>query len=175
MIDYQHIWYEARNPEVSALGDDPVEVAIIPGYGGDKPVSGGQFVGECFGIAKTSPNKDAALDLIKHYSNAATQLGLLTRRTEIHTFDPADESGFPSYETPYADPSIPEADRTIVDVTFKQQEYKGNRYGTRAAYQKISDIVEAHVSAALHGADAATEHKAAQAEIDAYLQATPGA
>jgi ABC-type glycerol-3-phosphate transport system substrate-binding protein len=175
IIDYQHIWYEARNPEISALGDDPVEVAIIPGYGGDKPVSGGQVVGECFGIAKTSPNKDAAFDLVKHYSNAATQLGLLTRRTELHAFEPADESGFPSYRTPYADPSIPEADRTIVDVTFKQQEFKGNRYGTRAGYQKISDVVEAAVSAALHGADPAAEHRKAQAEIDAHLQANPEA
>jgi ABC-type glycerol-3-phosphate transport system substrate-binding protein len=174
IIDYQHIWYEARNPDFSALGDDPVEVAIIPGYGGDKPESGGQFVGECFGIPKTSPNKDAAMDLIKHFSNPATQLGLLTRRTELQAFEPADESGFPSYETPYADPSIPEADRTIVDVTFKQQEFKGNRYGTRAAYQKIADVVEAHVSAALHGADPAAEHKTAQAEIDAYLEANPG-
>ena len=37
MIDYQHIWYEARDPNLSALGEDPVEVAIIPGYGGDLP------------------------------------------------------------------------------------------------------------------------------------------
>jgi ABC-type glycerol-3-phosphate transport system substrate-binding protein len=174
LIDYQHIWYEASDPNVSALGEDPVEVAIIPGYGGSLPESGGQVVGECFGIAKTSPYKEAALDLIKHYSNAATQLGLLTKRTEIHEFDPADESGFPSYGSPYTDPSIPPADQAIVETTFHQQEFKGNRYGTRAGYQKISDIVEAAVSASLHGADPAAEHKKAQAEIDTYLAANPG-
>jgi ABC-type glycerol-3-phosphate transport system substrate-binding protein len=174
IIDYQHIWYEARDPDLSALGDDPVTVTIIPGKGGTLPVSGGQFVGECFGIAKTSPVKEAALDLIKHYSNAATQLGLLTKRTEIHAFDPADESGFPSYASPYTDPSIPATDSAIVETTFKQQEYKGNRYGTRAGYQKISDVVEAAVSAAFHGADPASEHKKAQAEIDAFLAANPG-
>jgi raffinose/stachyose/melibiose transport system substrate-binding protein len=174
IIDYQHIWYEARDPALSGLGDDPVEVAVIPGYGGDKPASGGQFVGECFGVPKTSPYKEAALDLIKHYSNAATQLGLLTRREELHTFEPADESGYPSYISPYSDPSIPAADQKCVEVTFAQQEFKGNRYGTRAAYQKISDVVEAAVSAAFHGADPAAEHKKAQAEIDAYLAANPG-
>lgn len=174
IIDYQHIWYEARNPDVSALGEDPVEVVIIPGKGGNLPPSGTQVVGECFGIAQTSPYKEAALDLVKHYSNAAVQLGLLTRREEIHAFDPADESGFPSYSSPYTDPSIPEVDQAIVDVTFEQQEYKGNRYGTRAGYQRISDIVEAAVSASLHGADPADEHRKAQAEIDAYLEQNPG-
>ena len=49
LIDYQHIWYEAQDPNVSALGDDPVEVAIVPGYGGDLPASGTQVVGECLG------------------------------------------------------------------------------------------------------------------------------
>jgi ABC-type glycerol-3-phosphate transport system substrate-binding protein len=174
IIDYQHIWYEARDASLSALGDDPVEVAIIPGYGGSLPESGGQFVGECFGIPKTSPYKEAALDLIKHYSNAVTQLGLLTKREELHAFEPADESGYPSYTAPYTDPSVPEADKACVEVTFKQQDFKGNRYGTRAAYQKISDVVEAAVSAALHGADPAAEHKKAQAEIDTYLAANPG-
>ncbi|MEP7224539.1 MAG: extracellular solute-binding protein [Actinomycetota bacterium] len=174
IIDYQHIWYEARDPNLSALGDDPVEVTIIPGKGGSLPASGGQIVGECFGIAKTSPVKEAALDLIKHYSNAATQLGLLTKRDAIHTFDPADESGFPSYVSPYSDPSIPAGDAAIVETTFKQQDYKGNRYGTRAGYQKISDIVEAAVSASFHGADPAAEHKKAQGEIDAYLKQNPG-
>ncbi len=174
LIDYQHIWYEARDPDLSALGDDPVVVTTIPGKGGSLPASGGQFVGECFGIAKTSPVKEAALDLIKHYSNAATQLGLLTKRTEIHAFDPADESGFPSYSSPYTDPSIPATDSAIVETTFKQQDFKGNRYGTRAGYQKISDVVEAAVSAAFHGADPAAEHKKAQAEIDAFLAANPG-
>jgi ABC-type glycerol-3-phosphate transport system substrate-binding protein len=175
IIDYQHIWYEARDKTLSALGDDPVEVAIIPGKGGSLPASGGQFVGECFGVPKTSPYKDAALDLVQHYSNAATQLGLLTRREELHTFEAADESGYPSYRSPYTDASIPTADKKCVDVTFEQQKYKGNRYGTRAGYQKISDVVEAAVSAALHGSDPATEHKKAQAQIDAYLKANPGA
>lgn len=174
IIDYQHIWYEARDPNLSALGDDPVEVAIIPGYGGDLPASGGQFVGECFGIPKTSPYKEAALDLIKHYSNAATQLGLLTRREELHSFEPADESGYPSYISPYSDASIPAGDQPAVETTFAQQEFKGNRYGTRAAYQKISDVIEAAVSAAFHGADPATEHAKAQAEIDTFLAANPG-
>jgi multiple sugar transport system substrate-binding protein len=175
IIDYQHIWYESRDPSLSALGDDPVEVAIIPGKGGELPESGGQFVGECFGVPKTSPYKEAALDLIKHYSNAATQLGLLTRREELFAFEAADESGYPSYVSPYGDPSIPEADKACVEVTFAQQEFKGNRYGTRAGYQKISDVVEAAVSAALHGADAAAEHKKAQDEIDAFLAANPDA
>ena len=59
-------------------------------------------------------------------------------------------------------------------MTFQQQEFKGNRYGTRAGYQRISDIVEAAVSASFHGADPATEHKQAQAEIDAFLAENPG-
>ncbi|MBX3030591.1 MAG: extracellular solute-binding protein [Chloroflexi bacterium] len=175
MIDYQHIWYEARDPNVSLLGDDPVEVVVIPGHGGDLPASGTQFVGECFGIPKTSPRKAAALDLIQHYSNAATQLGLLTRRPEIHAFEAADESGFPAYGAPYVDPSIPATDQIVVDVTFQQQQYRGHRYGTRLGYQRISDIAEAAISASLHGADPAEEHAKAQAEIDAYLQANPGA
>lgn len=175
MIDYQHIWYEARNPEVSLLGDDPVEVAIIPGFGGDLPESGGQIVGECFGIPKTSPQQAAALDLILHYSNAATQLGLLTRRPEIQAFEPADESGFPSYMSPYVDPSVPAEDQLVVDVTFQQQQFKGNRYGTRAGYQRISDIAEAAISASLQGGDPGEEHNKAQAEIDAFLAANPGA
>ena len=174
LIDYQHIWYEARDPNLSVLGDDPVEVVIIPGKGGGLPASGGQVVGECFGIAKTSPYQDAALDLIKHYSNPATQLGLLTKRDEMHVADPADESGFPSYISPYTDASIPKTDSPIVETTFKQQEFKGNRYATRAGYQKISDVVEAAVSSSLHGADPASTHKAAQAEIDAFLKANPG-
>lgn len=174
MINYQHIWFQARDPNVSLLGDDPVEVAVIPGYGGSLPESGTQVVGECFGIAQTSPYKEAALDLIKHYSNAATQLGLLTRRTDIAAFDPADESGFPSYGTPYSDASIPAVDQAIVEVTFAQQEFKGNRYGTRAGYQRISDIIEAAVSASLQGGDPATEHQRAQAEIDAFLAENPG-
>jgi ABC-type glycerol-3-phosphate transport system substrate-binding protein len=174
LIDYQHIWYEARDPSLSALGSDPIDVTIIPGKGGSLPLSGSQIVGECFGIPKTSPYKEAALDLIKHYSNAATQLGLLTTRDKMHAADPADESGFPSYVTPYSDPSIPATDAPIVETTFKQQGFKGDRYGTRAGYQKISDVIEAAVSASLQGADPAPAHKAAQAEIDTFLKANPG-
>jgi hypothetical protein len=149
-------------------------VTIIPGKGGSLPLSGSQIVGECFGIPKTGPYKEAALDLIKHYSNAATQLGLLTTRPAMHAADPADESGFPSYLTPYSDASIPATDAPIVQTTFKQQGFKGDRYGTRAGYQKISDVIEAAVSASLQGADPAPAHKAAQAQIDAYLKANPG-
>ncbi|MGH2428580.1 MAG: ABC transporter substrate-binding protein [Candidatus Limnocylindria bacterium] len=176
MIDYQHLWYQARDPNLSVLGDDPVRVAIIPGKGGDLPRSGGQSVGECFAIPQTSPRKELALELVKHYANAETQLGLLTRREELHAFDPADESGYPSFTSPYDDSSIPEADREIVDVTFDQaqEDINNQRYGTRAGYQRISEIVEAAVSAALHGADVEGEHQRAQGEIDQFLEDNPG-
>ena len=176
MIDYQHLWYQSRDPELSALGDDPVSVAVIPGKGGSLPVSGGQSVGECFAIPKSSPNKDLALQLVNHYASAATQLGLLTRRDELHDFDPADESGFPSFNAPYEDATIPEADREIVDVTFEQArpEINNFRYGTRAGYQRISEIVEAAVSAALHGGDVEELHTTAQGEIDQFLADNPG-
>jgi ABC-type glycerol-3-phosphate transport system substrate-binding protein len=176
LIDYQHLWYQSRDPDLSALGDDPVSVAVIPGKGGSFPASGGQSVGECFAIPKSSPKKDLALQLVNFYASAATQLGLLTKRDELHTFDPADESGFPSFNSPYEDPSIPEADREIVDVTFEQArpEIDNNRYGTRAGYQRISEIVEAAVSAAFHGEDVEAKHTAAQAEIDQFLADNPG-
>ncbi|MGH2488211.1 MAG: ABC transporter substrate-binding protein [Candidatus Limnocylindria bacterium] len=176
LIDYQHLWYQSRDPDLSALGDDPVRVAVIPGKGGSLPASGGQSVGECFAIPKTSPNKELALELVKFYSSAATQLGLLTRRDELHDFDAGDESGYPSFTSTYEDPSIPEADQEIVDVTFEQArpEINNNRYGTRAGYQRISEIVEAAVSAALHGGDVEAEHTRAQGEIDQFLADNPG-
>jgi ABC-type glycerol-3-phosphate transport system substrate-binding protein len=176
MIDYQHLWYQSRDPNLSALGEDPVQVAIIPGKGGDLPATGGQSVGECFAIPQTSQKKELALALVNHYASAETQLGLLTRREELHGFEEADESGFPSFTSPYEDPSIPEADRAIVDVTFQQAEETNlnKRYGTRAGYQRISEIVEAAVSAAFHGADLAAEHARAQGEIDQFLEDNPG-
>jgi ABC-type glycerol-3-phosphate transport system substrate-binding protein len=176
MIDYQHLWYQSRDPNLSALGEDPVQVAIVPGKGGDLPATGGQSVGECFAIPQTSQKKELALALVNHYASAETQLGLLTRREELHGFEEADESGFPSFTAPYEDPSIPEADRAIVDVTFQQAEDTNlnKRYGTRAGYQRISEIVEAAVSAAFHGADLAAEHARAQGEIDQFLQDNPG-
>jgi ABC-type glycerol-3-phosphate transport system substrate-binding protein len=174
IISYQHIWYEARDPEVSVLGEDPVVVRTIPGKGGDLPDSGGQAVGECFAIPQSSPNKELALELVKYYSSPEVQLGLLTRREELHQFDPADESGFPSYESVHHDPSVPDTDQPIVDTTFDQLQYRNDRYGTRAGYQQISDIVEAAVSAALHGSDVEAEHRRAQEEIDGFLEANPG-
>ena len=176
MIDYQHLWYQSRDPDLSALGDDPVRVAIIPGKGGSLPATGGQSVGECFAIPRTSQKKELALQLVNFYASPETQLGLLTRRDELHDFDPADESGFPSFTSPYEDGSIPGDDQTIVDATFEQaQDAAANqRYGTRAGYQRISEIVEAAVSAAFHGADPAAEHERAQGEIDAFLEENPG-
>jgi ABC-type glycerol-3-phosphate transport system substrate-binding protein len=176
MIDYQHMWYQSRDPALSVLGEDPVLVGVVPGKGGDLPATGGQSVGECFAIPKTSPNKELALALVNHYASAETQLGLLTRREELHAFEAADESGFPSWSSPYEDASIPEADRAIVDVTFQQaqDENLNHRYGTRAGYQRISEIVEAAVSNAFHGADPAAEHARGQGEIDQFLQDNPG-
>jgi len=176
LIDYQHLWYQSRDPDLSALGDDPVRVAVIPGKGGSLPPSGGQSVGECFAIPKSSPKKELALQLVNFYASAATQLGLLTRRDELHDFDPADESGYPSFNSPYEDASIPDADSEIVAVTFDQARpgINNNRYGTRAGYQRISEIVEAAVSAALHGGDVQAEHTRAQGDIDQFLADNPG-
>ena len=175
MIDYQHLWYQSRDPDLSALGEDPVRVAIIPGKSGG-PASGGQSVGECFAIPKTSQKKDLALQLVNYYASAATQLGLLTEREALHDFDPADESGYPSFTDPYEDGSIPAEDAEIVQVTFDQAvpEINNKRYGTRAGYQRISEIVEAAVSAALHGGDVEAEHARAQGEIDQFLTDNPG-
>jgi ABC-type glycerol-3-phosphate transport system substrate-binding protein len=174
IISYQHIWYEARDPDMSVLGDDPVVVRTIPGKGGNLPESGGQAVGECFAIPRTSPRKELALELVKYYSSPEVQLGLLTRREELHQFDPADESGFPSYESVHHDASVPDEDQPIVDTTFEQLQFRNDRYGTRAGYQQISDIVEAAVSAALHGSDVESEHRRAQGEIDQFLEENPG-
>ena len=114
--------------------------------------------------------------LVNDYASPETQLGLLTEREELHGFDPADESGFPYFTGPYEDASIPEEDADIVQVTFDQAdpEINNKRYGTRAGYQRISEIVEAAVSAALHGADPAGEHARAQGEIDQFLSDNPG-
>lgn len=175
MIDYQHLWYQARDPDLSALGDDPVRVTMVPGKPGGPP-TGGQSVGECFAIPKTSQKKDLALQLVNYYASASTQLGLLTRREELHDFDPADESGFPSFLSPYQSEEIPEADDPVVQATLEQAENKelNQRYGTRAGYQRISEIVEAAVSAALHGADVEAEHTRAQQEINQFLEDNPG-
>jgi ABC-type glycerol-3-phosphate transport system substrate-binding protein len=176
MIDYQHLWYQSRDPSLSALGADPVSVAVVPGKGGTLPSSGGQSVGECFAIPKSSPKKDLALQLVNYYASAATELGLLTRREELHAFDPADESGFPSFTDDYEDQSIPATDQEIVKVTFEQArtEIDNHRYGTRPGYQHISEIVEAAVSAALHGQDVKAQHKQGQAQIDKFLKDNPG-
>ena len=48
------------------------------------------------------------------------------------------------------------------------------RYGTRPGYQRISEIVEAAVSAAFFGADVEAEHARGQGEIDQFLQDNPG-
>jgi ABC-type glycerol-3-phosphate transport system substrate-binding protein len=177
MIDYQHLWYQSRDPDLSALGEDPVQVAVIPGKGGGLPATGGQSVGECFAIPQTSQKKELALQLVNFYASAQTQVGLLTRREELHDFDPADESGYPSFSSPYEDASIPETDRPIVDVTFQQAQDTNlnKRYGTRAGYQRISEIVEGAVSAAFHGTEAVeAAHTRAQGEIDQFLQDNPG-
>jgi ABC-type glycerol-3-phosphate transport system substrate-binding protein len=176
MIDYQHLWYQSRDPDLSILGDDPVRVSIIPGKGGDFPSTGGQSVGECFAIPKTSTKKDLALQLVNFYASPETQLGLLTRREELHDFDPADESGYPSFTSPYESDQVPAADADIVRVTFEQAQDPdlNRRYGTRAGYQRISEIVEAAVSAALFGADVEAEHSRAQDQIDQFLLDNPG-
>ena len=75
MIDYQHIWYESRDQTLRAPGRGSGRGRGHPRLRGRPARVGGQFVGECFGIPKTSPYKEAALDLIKHYSNAATHPG----------------------------------------------------------------------------------------------------
>ncbi len=107
LIDYQHIWYEGRDPSLSVLGEDGVEVAIVPGYGGDLPVSGSQTVGECFGIAKTSPYQEAALGSDQALLECRHTARSAEMRSEMHVADPADESGFPSYIEPYSDHRFP--------------------------------------------------------------------
>ena len=61
MIDYQHLWYQSRDTDLSALGDDPVRVAVIPGKGGGLPATGGQSVGECFAIPRTRSRFSSAM------------------------------------------------------------------------------------------------------------------
>lgn len=167
IIDYQHIWYEGQDPNVSEIGEGNVMVGLIPGGKPGGPVSGGQSVGECFAIPKTSDKKEAALELVKFYSSPEAQLGLFTRRPEIFAFDPAEESGYPPHRSLYTDPSIPAADQPNIDVTLAQSEFPGFRYGTRPAYQAIADTIEAAVSAALLGEkDVEDAHNETQAALD---------
>lgn len=167
IIDYQHIWYEAQNPAISKVGPGNVAVGLVPGSKKGGPKSGGQFVGECFVIPKTSEKKAAALQLINFFSNAAQQAGLLTRRAEMQKFDPAGEDGYPAYQSSYKSPKIKAKDKPIVATTFAQQKFPGKRYETRPAYQAIADAVEAAVSAALNKQkDIEDAHKAAQKAIN---------
>jgi len=167
IIDYQHIWYEAQDPDVSAVGEGNVLVGLVPGGKAGGPESAGQSVGECFAIPRTSNKKEAALELVKFYSSPAAQLGLFTRRSDVFQFDPADESGYPSYKSLYDDPAIPEADRPNIDATLRQSEFVGFRYGTRPAYQAIADTIEAAVSSVLLGQkDVEAAHGEAQSALD---------
>jgi len=166
IIDYQHIWYEAIDPSVATLSEGDLQVAIIPGKSGG-PKSGGQFVGECFAIPKTAKDKQRALALVKYYSNAQNQLGLITKRSALHSFDPAGEDGFPAYKSDYTASSISGRDKTQVDVVFQQQQQKGDRYETRPAYQKISDTIEAAVSSVLTGQKGVSQaHASGQSALD---------
>lgn len=167
IIDYQHIWYQGQDPAVSQIGEGNVMVGLVPGGKAGGPKSATQSVGECFAIPRTSQNKEAALELINFYSSPDAQLGLLTKRAEIAVFDPADESGFPSYVSLYKDPSVSEADQPIVDTTLAQSEFPGQRYGTRPAYQALADTIEAAVSSALLGeTDVEDAHSLAQKTLD---------
>lgn len=167
IIDYQHIWYQGQDPNLSQIGEGNVMVGLIPGGKSGGPQSATQSVGECFAIPKTSQNKEAALELVKFYSSPEAQLGLLTNRAEIAAFDPADESGYPAYTSLYTDPSIPAADQPNIDATLAQAEFPGARYGTRPAYQAIADTIEAAVSSALLGeTDVEAAHAVAQDSLD---------
>ena len=171
LIDYQHIWYEGQDPSQSKIGAGNVLVDLVPGskkLSGGKvgPRSGGQFVGECFVIPKTSTKKEAALELVKFLSNPVTQIGLLTQRKAVEQFDPAGEDGFPAYKSDYVSKSVKGPDKRIVNITLSQQQYPGKRYETRPAYQAISDAIEAAVSAALNKQkDVETAHKQGQKAI----------
>ena len=166
IIDYQHIWYEAIDPSVATLQTSDLQVGVIPGKSSG-PKSGGQFVGECFAIPKTANDKQRALALVKYYSNAQNQLGLITQRTQLHSFDPAGEDGFPAYKSDYSNSSISGRDKTQVDTVFQQQQYNGDRYETRPAYQKISDTIEAAVSSVLTGQKGISDaHATGQAALD---------
>ncbi len=167
IIDYQHIWYQGQDSNVSRIGEGNVMVGLVPGGKAGGPKSATQSVGECFAIPRTSQNKEAALELVKFYSSPEAQLGLLTKRADIAAFDPADESGFPAYRSIYADPAIAASDQPIVDITLAQAEFPGQRYGTRPAYQAIADTIEAAVSSALLGeTDVETAHGVAQTTLD---------
>jgi len=169
LIDYQHIWYEGVDPSVSTIGSGNVQVGVIPGKASG-PKSGGQYVGECFAIPKTAKQSQRALALLKYFSNSSNQLGLLTKRTELHQFDPAGEDGFPAYKSDYTNSSLSGSDKQIVDTTFKQQDYKGDRYETRPAYQKIADTIEAAVSSALTGqASISAAHASGQSALDGVV------
>src|SRR2546426_7056760 len=169
LIDYQHIWYEGVDPSVSTIGSGNVQVGVIPGKVSG-PKSGGQYVGECFAIPKTAKQPQRALALLKYFSNSSNQLGLLTKRTELHQFDPAGEDGFPAYKSDYTNSSLSGSDKQIVDTTFKQQDYKGDRYETRPAYQKIADTIEAAVSSALTGqASISAAHASGQSALDGVV------
>ena len=171
IIDYQHIWFEGQDPKQSKIGRGNLLVDLIPGRkklpgGKVGPRSAGQFVGECFVIPKTSTKKEAALELVKFFSNPVTQIGLLTQRSAVETFDPSGEDGFPSYKSDYVSRSVTGPLRQIVRTTLAQQQYPGKRYETRPAYQAISDAIEAAVSAALNKQKGVeTAHKQAQRAI----------
>lgn len=170
IIDYQHIWYEAVDPTLSTIQPSDLVTTIIPGKS-TGPKSGGQFVGECFAIPKTAKDKQRALALLRHYSSAQTQLGLITQRTQLHNFDPSGEDGFPSYKSDYTNSSISGRDKTLVDTVFRQQQYRGDRYETRPAYQKIADTIEAAVSSVLTGSQKSIDaaHAAAQKQLDSIV------
>ncbi len=170
IIDYQHIWYEAQDANVSKVGKGNLLVGLVPGGKPGGPKSAGQTVGECFAIPKTSAKKAAALELVKFYSSPKVQLGLFTRRPDISAFDPADESGYPPHKSLYTDPSIPADDRHMIEVTLEQSDFPGFRYGTRPAYQAIADTIEAAVSAVLVGQkDVEDAHKEAQKALDGIV------
>jgi ABC-type glycerol-3-phosphate transport system substrate-binding protein len=168
IIDYPHIWYESADRKVSKIRPQDRLVGLVPGKSGrGRPKSGGQFVGESFGIPKSSPNKEAALELARFFTNARAQLGLLTRRRDMLRFEPTDEDGYPSLKASYNSRRVPAGDRTVIRTVFEQQGYPGQRYGTRPAYQQISDTIEAAVSAALNKqVDVERAHRDAQQKLD---------
>src|SRR5207249_9413381 len=116
VIGDQHIWDEGVDTSVSTIGSGNVQVGVIPGKASG-PKSGGQYVGECFAIPKTAKQPQRALALLKYFSNSANQLGLFTKRTELHQFDPAGDDGFPAYKSDYTNSSLSGSDKQIVDTT----------------------------------------------------------
>ncbi len=175
MIDYQHIWYESRDPNLSALGEDPVEVAVIPGYGGDLPASGGQFVGRVLRHPEDEPVQGGG---------ARPHQALLERRDparpahpaeELHTFEPADESGYPSYIVTVfrLDRSRPPT-RSASRPRSRSRSSRATATGPALPIRRSPTSSRPRCPRAFHGADPAAEHKKAQDEIDAYLAANPG-